>query len=289
MYLLRFILPLLLVLPQVRQPTYEDEIAQWRREREASLKKEGGWLEVAGLFWLKPGVNTVGTDLASNFALPKGSAPPVVGRFLFENGVVTFEPQRGVAVTLNGSLATRQVMKPDTSGAPDVLRINTLTMFVIRRGSRTGVRLKDSNNPGRKKFAGLKYFPLQPDYRVHAKYTPYDPPKRIKITNVLGETNEDVCPGYVEFDLAGKHFRMEPLLEGDELFFIFKDKTAGRETYPAGRFLYANTPKAGEVILDFNQAVNPPCAFTPFATCPLPPPQNRLTVRVAAGELRYGH
>jgi hypothetical protein len=278
-----------LLLPQVRQPGYEEEIAQWRREREASLKKEGGWLQVAGLFWLKPGVNTVGTDPASALALPKGSAPSIVGRFILENGEVTFEPQRGVAATLNGSPASRQMMKPDTSGAPDVLRINTLTMFVIRRGNRTGVRLKDSNNPARKNFTGLKYFPIRPDYRVRSKYTPYDPPKRIKITNILGETSEDVCPGTVEFDLAGKHFRLEPLLEGDELFFIFKDKTAGRETYPAGRFLYANTPKASEVILDFNKAINPPCAFTPFATCPLPPPQNRLAIRVEAGELRYGH
>jgi len=287
--LLRFILPLLLLLPQVRQPAYEEEIAQWRREREASLKKEGGWLEVAGLFWLKPGVNTVGTDPASALALPKGPTPSIVGRFIFENGEVTFEPQRGVAATLNGSPASRQMMKPDTSGAPDVLRINTLTMFVIQRGNRTGVRLKDSNNPARRNFEGLEYFPLKLDYRVRAQYTPYDPPKKIKITNVLGETSEDVCPGIVEFDLAGKHFRLEPLLEGDELFFIFKDKTAGRETYPAGRFLYANTPKASEVILDFNKAINPPCAFTPFATCPLPPPQNRLAIRVEAGELHYGH
>lgn len=289
MYLIRFILPMLLLLPQVRQPSYEEEIDQWRRDREANLKKEGGWLEVAGLFWLKPGVNTVGADPASNLALPQGSAPPAVGRFLLEKGEVVFEPQRGVAATLNGNPATRQVMNPDTAGAPDVLRINTLTMFVIRRGNRTGIRLKDSNNPARRNFEGLKYFPLKPGYRVRARYKPYDPPKRIKITNILGETSEDVCPGYVEFDLAGKHFRMEPLLEGDELFFIFKDRTAGRETYPAGRFLYANLPKAGEVILDFNQAVNPPCAFTAFATCPLPPPQNRLTVRVEAGELRYGH
>jgi uncharacterized protein (DUF1684 family) len=285
----RLILPVFLLLFQATQPSYEQEIEQWRRSREAALRAEGGWLDVAGLFWLKPGANSVGTDPASDFVLPQGSAPPAVGRFNLENGEVIFEPQRGVPATVNGKPAARQVMKPDTSGAPDTLRLGSLTMFVIRRGNRTGVRLKDSNNPARKNFGGLHYFSLRPSFRVKAKYALYDPPKKIKITNVLGQTSEDVSSGYVEFDLAGKHFRMEPLLEGDELFIIFKDKTAGRETYPAGRFLYADLPKSGEVILDFNKAINPPCAFTPFATCPLPPPQNRLGVRIEAGELRYGH
>jgi len=289
LYLIRFILPILLLLPQVNHPSYEEAIEQWRHSRESALKAEGGWLDVAGLFWLKPGTNTLGADPASGLVLPKGSAPPAVGRFLFENGEVTFEPQRGTPATLNGKPAARQVMKPDTSGAPDVLRVSNLTMFVIRRGNRTGVRLKDSNNPARRSFSGLKYFPLRPSYRVRAQYKPYDPPRKIKITNILGETSEDVCPGIVEFDLAGKHLRLEPLLEGNELFFIFKDKTAGRETYPAGRFLYADLPQSGEVILDFNKAVNPPCAFTPFTTCPLPPPQNRMAARIEAGELRYDH
>lgn len=283
------ILPILLLVPQVRQPSYEEEIVQWRRDREAELKKPGGWLDVAGLFWLRPGVSTVGADPASNLALPPGTAPARVGKFVFENGTVTFEPEAGVHEKINGNPAKRQVMKPDTDGAPDILSIRTLTMFVIRRGSKTGVRLKDSNNPARRSFSGLKYFPLSEKYRVRAKYKPYDPPKKVQITNVLGETSEDVSPGSLEFDLDGKHFRMDPLLEGDELFIIFKDNTSGRETYPAGRFLYADVPKAREVILDFNKAINPPCAFTLYATCPLPPAQNRLSVRIEAGELRYGH
>jgi hypothetical protein len=286
---IRLFLPLLLVMPQVRQPSYEDEIMQWRRDRETALKQEGGWLDVAGLYWLKPGENSVGAEASSQLVLPAGKAPARVGKLIYENGAVTFEPERGLAATINGKPAARQLMQPDTAGSPDILRVNTLTMFVIRRGSRMGVRLKDSNNPARRHFTGLKYFPLATKYRVTAKYTPYDPPRQIRITNILGETNEDVAPGYVEFDLDGRHLRLEPLLDGDELFFIFKDQTAGHETYPAGRFLYAHLPRGGEVILDFNKAINPPCAFTPYATCPLPPVQNRLPLRIEAGELKYGH
>ncbi|MBI4165810.1 MAG: DUF1684 domain-containing protein [Acidobacteria bacterium] len=289
MHFSRFVLPVFLLLLQATQLSYEQGIEQWQRTREAALKAEGGWLDVAGLFWLKPGANTVGTDTANDLVLPKGSAPPNVGRFWFAKGEVIFEPQRGVMATVNGKPAARQVMKPDASGSPDILRLGSLTMFAIRRGTRTGVRLKDSNNPARKNFAGLKYFPTRPSYRVKAKYSPYDPPRKIKINSVLGDTSEDVSPGYLEFDLGGKHLRLEPLIEDDELFIIFRDQTAGRETYPAGRFLYADLPKSAEVILDFNKAINPPCAFTPYTTCPLPPPQNRLAIRIEAGELRYGH
>lgn len=289
MYALRFVLPIILLLPQVRQASYEEEIALWRHERQARLKAEGSWLDVAGLFWLKPGANTVGTDPRSDLVLPKDSAPAVVGRFMLENGEVLFEPHQGVTATLNGAPATRRTLRSDAPDPPDILRINTLMLYVIQRGNRTGIRLKDANSPARRNFAGLKHFPIRPAFRLKAKYTPYDQPRKIQIANVLGDTSEDVSPGYVEFDLAGKHCRLEPLLEGDELFFIFKDKTSGRETYPAGRYLYADVPQSGEVILDFNKAVNPPCAFTPFATCPLPPRQNRLAVAIEAGELRYGH
>lgn len=282
------ILPALLLL-QASQPSHQREIELWRRDRQARLKAEGSWLDVAGLFWLKPGANTAGTDPGSDLVLPKGSAPPVLGRFLLENGEVLFEPHQGVTATLNGAPATRRTLRPDAPGPPDILRINKLTLFVIRRGNRTGIRLKDAKSPARRNFAGLKYFPIRQAFRLKAKYTPYDQPRKIKIANVLGDTSEDVSPGYVEFDLAGMHCRLEPLLDGDELFFIFKDKTSGRETYPPGRYLYADVPQSGEVILDFNKAVNPPCAFTPFATCPLPPRQNRLAVAIEAGELTYGH
>src|SRR6516162_5455203 len=162
-------------------------------------------------------------------------------------------------------------------------------MFVIQRANRFGIRLKDKNSATRKAFSGLKYFPVQEQYRVEARFLPYDPPKKIAVPNILGDTEEEPSPGYVEFTLSGQKCRLDPVSAGDELFFIFRDLTSGKETYPSGRFLYTDMPKNGEVVLDFNKAVNPPCAFTPFATCPLPPKQNHLPIRIEAGELRYGH
>ncbi|MFB3921140.1 MAG: DUF1684 domain-containing protein [Terriglobia bacterium] len=285
-----FLLSLLSVLLlQVSTPSYQDEIEQWRRAREARLKAEDGWLSVAGLYWLKEGVNTVGADADNAFVLPKDSAPAKVGVFEFDNGVTTFRPALGVPATVNGQPVTSARLRPDIAGAPDMLRIRDLTMFVIQRGNRFGIRLKDKNREARKSFRGLKYFPVNDEYRVRGKYVPYDPPRKIAIPNVLGDVEEELCPGYVEFALRGRQYRLEPIEEGDLLFLIFKDLTAGKETYPAGRFLYANLPKNGEVMLDFNKAVNPPCAFTPYATCPLPPKQNQLPVRIEAGEMRYGH
>lgn len=283
------ILPLFLSSVASSESSYQAEIEQWRQHREAALKADDGWLTVAGLFWLKDGKNTVGADLSSNIVLPKGSAPGKVGFFDFQNGQTTFQPAPGVQATVNGKPTSSAILKPDASGEPDVLRVNDLTMFVIKRGSRFGIRLKDKNREARKAFRGLKYFPVNERFRISAKFVPYNPPKSLSIPNILGDTEEEASPGYVEFTLDGHPCRLDPLDEGDGLFFIFKDLTSGKETYPPGRFLYAPKPKNGEVMLDFNKAVNPPCAFTPFATCPLPPQQNYLPVRVEAGELRYGH
>jgi len=269
--------------------TYAEEIEAWRQRRVAALQADNGWLTVAGLFWLKDGKNTVGTDAGNDIVLPAGSAPGRVGVFEFANGATTFEAAAGVNVAIDGKRATGATMAPDTSDSPTLLTINNLTMFVIKRGDRFGIRLRDKSSEMRRHFTGLHYFPVEESYRLRAKWVPYDPPKSIAIPNILGQTEMTPCPGRAEFTLGGHQLALEPVLEGDRLFFIFKDLTSGHETYPPGRFLYAEMPKDGEVVLDFNKAVNPPCAFTPFATCPLPPEQNRLAVRVEAGELRYGH
>lgn len=278
------------MLMQASAPFYDTEIRQWQHSREAALKADDGWLTVAGLFWLKEGENTVGTDRRNNFVLPKGSAPILAGFFEFHNDNTSFRPAAGANWTVNGQpITSRVTLKPDSSGSPDVLRLNGLTMFVIQRGNRSGLRLKDKNSERRKAFTGLKYFPINPAYRVVAKFVPYDPPKKIAVPNILGDTDQEPSPGYVEFILNGHRCQLDPLSEGDGLFFIFRDLTSGKETYPSGRFLFTSMPKNGEVALDFNKAVNPPCAFTPYATCPLPPRQNHLPIRVEAGELRYGH
>jgi uncharacterized protein (DUF1684 family) len=269
--------------------SYQAEIEQWRRGREAALRADDGWLTVVGLFWLTEGKNSVGTDPASAIVLPPGSAPGIVGEFDFSNGAATFHAAPGVKVTINDHPPTTATLRPDTDGMPDLVRINDLTLMVLQRGSRYGIRLKDGNSEMRRTFAGLKYFSVKDGYRVTAKFHPYNPPKAIPIPNILGDTEEEQSPGYVRFTVNGQMCRLDAIREGESLFFIFKDKTSGRETYPAGRFLYTDLPKNGEVILDLNKAYNPPCAFTPFATCPLPPQQNVLSVRIEAGELRYGH
>jgi hypothetical protein len=276
------------ILP-VDPASYRAQIEKWRQQREESLKSQNGWLTVAGLFWLKEGENTMGTGRANNFVLPAGSAPEKVGTFDFHGGKTTFHSAPGAGVTVNGKVAATDSIAADTTGSPDVLRIGNLTMFVIQRGNRYGIRLKDKDSEALRKFTGTHWFPVAEEYRVMAKFVPYIPPRKISIPNILGDIEQDDCPGYAEFTLKGQQLRLEPVAEGQSLFFIFKDLTAGKETYPPGRFLYADMPQNGETILDFNQAVDPPCAFTPFATCPLPPPQNHLPVRIEAGELRYGH
>ena len=278
----------LFLLPQSSLPSYKSQVERWQRERLAALTADDGWLTVAGLFWLKEGTNTVGTAPENDIVLPKGSAREALGRFIFHNSVTSFEADPGNEVTVNGKTVRSATLKPDLSGTPDLIQIRALTMFVIERGSRFGIRLKDKNSELREKFTGLKYFPIDERYRVKAKFVAYNPPRKIKVPNILGDISNEPCPGYAEFSFNGHAYRLEPIVEDGLLFFIFKDQTSGKETYPAGGFFYAEMSNNGEVILDFNKAFNPPCAFTPYATCPLPPAQNHLPLRIEAGELRYG-
>ena len=265
---------------------YRVGIEQWRVRHEAELKSENGWLSVAGLFWLKPGANPAGSAASNAIALSRG--PAQAGVFDFENGKITFRSAPGAEVNLNGKPVSSASLKSDTDGSPDQIRIAGLTLTVIHRADRYGVRLRDPQSRTRAEFSGLHWFPVDEKYRVTGRFIAYDKPKTIPITNVLGQTEAEPTPGYVEFTLNGRILRLEPVDEDHQLFFIFRDLTAGHETYPAGRFLYADWPKNGQVELDFNKAENPPCAFTAFATCPLPPKQNHLDVRVEAGERNYG-
>jgi uncharacterized protein (DUF1684 family) len=267
-------------------PNYAADVEAWRVKREARLKADGGWLTVAGLFWLKEGPNRFGSGKDNDVVLPS-SAPERAGVFEFQAGKVKLRLEAAVPASIDGKLVTTADMRPDTSGSPDVLALGPLTMHVIERGGRFGIRLKDNDSPARKAFKGLEWFPVSEQYRVTARFVPYDPPRKITIPNVLGDASEMPSPGYAAFTLGGKELRLDPVLEdaaSDELFFIFRDETSGRGTYGGGRFLYTEKPKDGSVVLDFNKAYSPPCAFTRYATCPLPPKQNRLGVRIEAGE-----
>ncbi len=271
---------------------YRADIQAWRERREASLKADGGWLSVAGLFWLKEGPNRFGTDPKGDIVLPAGSAPARAGVFDFAGGRTTVTFEKDVQATLGGRPVTHADLRSDGSGSPDVVTLGRLTMYVIQRGARYGIRLKDRESPLRKEFTGLRWYEVKEDYRVSARYVTYPEPKMVTVPNILGESEPMPSPGYAVFEREGKEVRLEGVLEEKDarrLFFIIRDQTSGKETYPAGRFLYADLPKDGRIVLDFNKAYNPPCAFTPYATCPLPPPQNWVPVRIEAGELDYGH
>jgi len=285
------ILALVLLAAKGSNDAYKAEIEQWRQDRETRLKSDTGWLTVAALYWLKEGPNRFGSDSGNDLKLPAG-APAVAGVFELKGGKVTVRIQSGATVTSAGEAITEMVMKPDSAGEPTIVALGDLSMYVIERGGKFAIRMKDKNSRMRKDFTGLKWYPVKPEYRITASFQEYDPAKTISIPNILGQTEKLPSPGYVTFKLHGKKVRLEPVLEdpdAKELFLIFKDKTSGVETYPAGRFLYVDLPVEGKIVLDFNKAYNPPCAFTPYATCPLPPAQNRMDLPIEAGELNYGH
>jgi hypothetical protein len=200
-------------------------------------------------------------------------------------GHVQFQPAAGVKLPAKD-------LKPDT----DILALGTVKFFVIQRGDKFAIRVKDSEAPTRKEFTHLSWYPVDPTWHIVAKYTPWDKPHKLTFNTVIdGLTEDDTSPGYVTFSVAGKEYRLEPSADGNDLSFIYRDLTSGKATYGAGRFLDTTAPKTGlkkegSVVLDFNEAYNPPCVYTAYATCPLPPPQNRLTLDIRAGELMYnGH
>ena len=252
---------------------YQDEIMEWRRARVDRLKADGGWLTVAGLFWLHDGKNTFGKDAANDIVLPDG--PAKAGAFELSGGKVM--------VTLDGT--TREIK----NDSPDVAKVGRLSLFVIKRSEKWGIRLKDPDSEYRRAFHGIEYYPVNEQYRITAKWVAQ--PRQVPILNILGQTEPSDNPGYAVFRIHGKEQKLYPIIEepGDkQLFYIIRDLTTGKETYPAGRFFYSDMPKDGQVVLDFNKAYNPPCAFTPYATCPLPPKENYLQVRIEAGEKKYG-
>ncbi|MEO7273672.1 MAG: DUF1684 domain-containing protein [Vicinamibacterales bacterium] len=267
---------------------YRAEIEKARAARVAELKADDGWLTVTGLLWLKPGKNVAGSAPGSDLMLP-AKGPKMLGVFELAGGRVTFAAEPGVTVMSDGAPVRQQVL--DTRGGDrTALTIGDLRLFLIRREDRYAIRMRDLNSPMRRGFEGLTYYPLNEALRVDATFTAYAEPRPITIPNVLGQNPEMVSPGVVSFTLNGKAIRLEPVYETDEkkdLFFIFKDPTSQDTTYPAGRFLHTPLPQNGRVLVDFNLAYNPPCAFTDFATCPLPPKQNQMAVRIEAGEKAY--
>jgi uncharacterized protein (DUF1684 family) len=265
-------------------------VMKWREQRLARLTSENGWLTLVGLFWLEPGQNTFGSGHRNAIVLDHPQLARQAGAFTLVGSAVRFDAAAGADIRLDGKPVESLALSPDTSGAPTVLSSGTLRFYVIERAGRLGVRVRDVAHPLRTHFTGLEYFPIDDAWAVRAKFHPYEPAKRVPIVNVLGMVEDMQAPGYLTFTAGGQEWRLDALLEGEgaeSLFIMFADATSGRETYGAGRFMYVPLPADGEVPLDFNLAYNPPCAFNEFATCPLPPRQNRLQLRIDAGERTY--
>jgi uncharacterized protein len=277
---------------------WKQRIGAWRTQREKELAAPDGWLSLIGLEWLKSGGNSFGTA-SDNSVQIKAQAPQHFGILTVSNSniqLLAFPGGFPADFQLNGKPAREGQLSADGEN-PSTMTWHGITMVVLERGNRYALRIKDANSPARTGFTGLHWYPPNLDYAVIAKWIPYNPPHMEKIPTIIGTTLNLPAPGIAEFTLNGKTIRLEPVMEDPHdttLFFILRDETSKTTTYESARFLRTLFPdhgldKPGTLILDFNQLYNPPCAYTPFATCPLPPPQNRLDVSIEAGEQRYSH
>jgi hypothetical protein len=269
---------------------YRERIQNAWVEREARLVADDGWLTVVGLFWLTPGIQTIGSAPESDIQLPDG-APPAVGALELTGGNrVIFSAEDRADIAVNGGPAQFGPLRTDADGGPDLVQAGRITFYLIQRGDRIGVRVKDPQAPARQSFHGLDHFPIDPASRVTAVLEGYPEPMSVAVPTEIGEPTMMLAPGLLHFELHGQALALEPYITGPddrELFIVFRDATSGESTYGGGRFLSATLEdESDEVVLDFNLAINPPCAFTPYATCPLATPDNTLPVPIEAGE-RY--
>lgn len=266
-------------------------IEEWREQRLESLLRDDGWLTVIGLHWLRGGQNTFGSDQRMDIVFPKEKSPGFAGLFYIEGKITAFEAAEGVEITHNGEPVQRMRLKTDKGGEPTILQMGNLSFYVIDREGRRGVRIKDRESAALTEFSGLEYFPVDTEWRVSAQFVPGDSGSTTEVPTILGTTTRSNVAGRLEFEMNGESYSLIALGNpGDKrLFLVFGDATNGKETYNGGRFLVAQVDDDGETAtIDFNMAYNPPCVFTPYATCPLPPPENRLALRVEAGEKMYG-
>lgn len=281
-----FLSPAILRAAAPTDAAYHASVEQWRRNYEKRLRSEGGWLSLAGLFWLHPGENRFGSSPLNDIVLP-ASAPADAGSFDFHDGKTGVRINPGVSAMINGKAVQSAELRPDSKDS--YLVLGDLTLLVHASGLRYAIRILDKNSPLRRNLAALRWFPIDESYRVTARYFPYNPPKKIKMPNIMGDWDETMIVGYAIFSLKGQEARLEAEKDdaGPGLSFTLRDLTSGHETYPTCRFLVTGPPKDGAMILDFNETYNPPCAYSSYTTCPLAMPENRLKIRVEAGEKIY--
>jgi len=270
------------------QQQYIQEIKTFNQKRIANLKKENGWLNLAGLFLLKQGKNSFGSSIKNKLIFPKGKCPAYLGNIILKDNQVFTEIKNGIDVRIDEKKVTRQNIFKNEEEEPIILSYKSLRWFVIKRGNDYYVRLRDLESDLVKSFKDINTYPIDTTWKIEA-FLDTTTKNKIEITDVLGNTNLQESAGTLVFTVDGKQYRLDALDEGDNLFVIFADKTNESETYYTGRFLTTNKPDVnGKLFIDFNKATNPPCAFTDFATCPLPPKQNVLPISITAGEKRFG-
>jgi len=271
-------------------PNYVKEINEWGAKRVNRLKADDGWLNLVGRFWLKQGESTFGSAKDNDIVVESSKLPEHIGSFIFEDSVVTFKAKDDVEVLLDGKPVKEIVLVDDQKNDVTVLQIGSVKFNLIVRDTLYGIRFRDLNSDLVKNFKGVERYPIDESWKIIAKFKAYNPVKEIDVPNVLGQISKENSPGAVVFERDGKTHRIDAVDEGgDKLFLIIADQTSGEETYGGGRFMYVNKPDSTRtILLDFNKAYNPPCVFTKYATCPLPPLQNYLKLKIEAGEKVYG-
>lgn len=280
-----------------KQPRIDDEyikqIEKWRTERFNRLKSPDSWLSLAGLFWLEKGENTFGSDMDNDFVIEKKEIPPRIGIFSLKDESVSFKSAKGVRISHGDKMIEEISMRHDAQGKPTVLKLGSFSWYVIKRGDKLGIRLKDSRHPRIQRLKQIDAFPVDRNWNIKAVLERYDKPKIIRIPTVLGTIEKQSSPGVLVFEIEGSKYQLHPSGSDGDLFVIFGDLTNTHETYGGGRFLVIDKPdKNGTTWIDFNKAYNPPCVFSPYATCPLPPEENQLAIRIVAGEKMikgFGH
>lgn len=269
-------------------PEYIAEIDQWHQNRIEKLKGENSWFTLVGLYWVKEGENTFGSDRNNDIVFPQ-NAPQRIGKVILKDSVITLEVDAGVNVTVEGKSINEIKLAHDLTGNPTILNLSSLRWYIIKRGDRYGIRLRDINAPLRNEFDGIERFPVDEDWKITASFEAYNPQKVMYLPTQIGTVNEEPSPGAVVFNREGKTYRIDAVDAGKRLWLIFADETSGKETYGAGRYLYIDKPDStGKTVVDFNMAYNPPCVFTRFATCSFPPKQNFLKLEITAGEKMWG-
>jgi uncharacterized protein (DUF1684 family) len=271
-------------LEQRGSPEYIAEVEQWHLKRVERLKDENGWLTLVGLYWLTEGENTFGSDENNKIVFPE-NAPEKMGIITLQDTIIKLNINDDVKVISNGSPVKEINLQYDLTGDPTILDNGSLRWYIIKRGEKFGIRLRDTDSDLRKKFEGIERFPVSDDWELEAKFEAYNPPKTISLPTQLGTVVEEKSPGAAVFKINNKEYRLDAIDAGKRLWFIFADETNGKETYGAGRYLYMDKPDSlGNVTIDFNYSYNPPCVFTKYATCSFAPKQNHLRIRITAGE-----